>query len=342
MSTLLPTLVIGGYLGAGKTTLVNHLLRHADGRRIAVMVNDFGEVSIDADLIVARDGDVLTLAGGCVCCSVGSDLMSALVALGERTPAPDVVLIETSGVALPGAVARSARLAPGIGIDAVIVLVDAETVRTRASDPYVGDTVLRQLREADLLIVNKLDLIDPQSLPALEAWLLEQAPQARRLLARESFVPVELILGMRPERSPAGLAPHPAGAQSGDATQRAPLSGIAQRNRIGPAAEPATTVYESADFNLPHPLDAAALSQALGAIRPDLLRFKGVMHDLHRGPITLQGVGARVRIAQAPEQIARTLQERSCGQLMVIGLAGALDRAAIEAALNAAVPAGKK
>ena len=343
MSLLLPTVVIGGYLGAGKTTLVNHLLRHADGRRIAVMVNDFGEISIDADLIVSQDGNVLTLAGGCVCCSVGSDLMGALIALGERTPAPDVVLIETSGVALPGSVARSARLVPGIGLDAVIVLVDAETVRTRARDPYVGDTVLRQLREADLLIVNKLDLIDPQALPALEAWLMEHAPQARRLHARESCVPVELILGVGPEPASSMLAPRTAGALQDGAVQRPPLSEVARHQRIGPvAAAPASAVYESADFALPHPLDAAALSHALGAIRPELLRFKGVMLDVQRGPITVQGVGPRVRIESAPAPIARTLQEKGCGQLVAIGLAGGLDRAAIEAALSGAVRAGKK
>ena len=108
--------VIGGYLGAGKTTLVNRWLRQAQaqGRRIAVLVNDFGEIGIDADLILAQSDDVLELAGGCVCCSFGSDLMAALLRLAERNPAPAHVLIETSGVALPGAVARSAKLAPGV------------------------------------------------------------------------------------------------------------------------------------------------------------------------------------------------------------------------------------
>ena len=216
-------------------------------------------------------------------------------------------------------------------------------MRTRAHDPYVGDTVLRQLREADLLIVNKLDLIEPQALPALEAWLMEHAPQARRLHARESCVPVELILGVGPKPASAMLAPRTAGALQDGAVQRPPLSEVARHQRIGPvAAAPASAIYESADFALPHPLDAAALSHALGAIRPELLRFKGVMLDVHRGPITVQGVGPRVRIESAPAPIARTLQEKGCGQLVAIGLAGGLDRAAIEAALSGAVRAGKK
>jgi G3E family GTPase len=108
----IPVTIVGGYLGAGKTTLVNHLLRHSQGRRIAVLVNDFGELAIDAELIEARDGDMLQLAGGCVCCSFGSDLLAALLRLRDMQPAPRHILIETSGVALPGAVARTLTLVP--------------------------------------------------------------------------------------------------------------------------------------------------------------------------------------------------------------------------------------
>ena len=109
-SARVPVTVVGGYLGAGKTTLVNHLLRNAGGRRLAILVNDFGSLPIDADLIEAEEDDLISIAGGCVCCSFGSDLMGALMKLAARTPAPDHLLIETSGVALPGSVARSVAL----------------------------------------------------------------------------------------------------------------------------------------------------------------------------------------------------------------------------------------
>ena len=101
----IPVTVIGGYLGAGNTTLVNHLLREREGRRIAVLVNDFGELSIDHDLIESKDGNVMRLAGGCVCicCSFGSDLVAALMVMPDMLPRPEHILIETSGVALPGA-----------------------------------------------------------------------------------------------------------------------------------------------------------------------------------------------------------------------------------------------
>jgi len=97
MSEALPVTIVGGYLGSGKTTLVNHLLRNANGVRIAVMVNDFGELPIDADLIEAQDGDVISLSGGCICCSYGDDLSLSLQKLRAQPTLPDHIVIEASG-----------------------------------------------------------------------------------------------------------------------------------------------------------------------------------------------------------------------------------------------------
>ena len=96
MLTALPVVIIGGYLGAGKTTLINHVLRNAGGRRVAVLVNDFGEINIDADLIEGATAGVLSLSGGCLCCSFGDDLVGTLQALAQGDGRPDVVLIELS------------------------------------------------------------------------------------------------------------------------------------------------------------------------------------------------------------------------------------------------------
>ena len=109
-TSTLPVTVIGGYLGAGKTTLVNHLLRHAQGLRIAVLVNEFGALPIDADLIETQDENIISIAGGCVCCSYGNDLILAMLDLAKLTPAPQHVLLEASGVAIPGAIASSVGL----------------------------------------------------------------------------------------------------------------------------------------------------------------------------------------------------------------------------------------
>jgi G3E family GTPase len=329
MSTTLPAIVVGGYLGAGKTTLVNRLLREAGGRRIAVMVNDFGDVNIDADLIVAREGTVLSLAGGCVCCAVGSDLIEAVMALPGREPAFDLVLVETSGVALPGAVARSLRLAPGIEVDGVVVLVDAETVRRRADDRYVGDAVLQQLAEADLLVVNKVDLVDASERAALDAWLDGVAPRARRVSAVEAELPAELVLGLADAGEPAqALAGRRAGWFTDDRSDR--LDG----ERRG-ATAPATTRYVSATLALPQNVDCAALERLLADPVNGVLRAKGVVHDADGLTRIVQAVGARVRVTSphADTPAARVRVPR----LVLIGLRGQLDVGAIASAIGAAV-----
>ncbi len=323
---MLPAIVVGGYLGAGKTTLVNRLLRGADGRRIAVMVNDFGEVGIDADLIESRDGDVLNLAGGCVCCAFGSDLVEALAALPGREPRLDLVLVETSGVALPGAVARSMRLVPGIEVDGVVVLADAERVRALADDRHVGDTVRRQLAEADLLVVNKTDLVEGDALDALHAWIAGAAPRAVRLDSVDADVPPQAVLGLVDGTAPAPVPTRTTGsAGSGGggppATLRPPRT----------AAER----FESASFELDGRYDVAVLGASLADPALGLVRAKGALRDAAGTRTVLQAVGARVRTGPAPAGSASAAPDAP-SRLVVIGLRGALDAAAVAARIEAA------
>lgn len=154
----LPLTVLGGYLGSGKTTLVNRLLRAADGERIAVLVNDFGELAVDADLIEAEDGDIISLAGGCVCCSYGDDLMTALLQIRDMDPAPDKIVLEASGIAMPGAIGASVGLVPGIALSSIVVLADAVNLPRLMANSYLTDTIERQLAAADLIVVTKGDL----------------------------------------------------------------------------------------------------------------------------------------------------------------------------------------
>ena len=177
----LPVTVVGGYLGAGKTTLVNSLLRQANGRRLAVMVNEFGALPIDASLVEAADDRIVSLVGGCVCCSYGEDLVSSLAMLAALEPRPDHVLLEASGVAFPGAIAGMVGLLAGFALDGAVVLADAETVRGRAADRYIGSTVRRQLAQADLILLNKCDLAGDAD--AVETWLGEAA-RTRECCAR--------------------------------------------------------------------------------------------------------------------------------------------------------------
>lgn len=158
----LPFTVIGGYLGAGKTTLVNRLLADAHGRRVVVLVNDFGDIAVDAALIEADDGDTMSFANGCVCCSLADGFASALGRLRERADRFDHVVVEVSGVGNPRAVAQWGRT-PGFELDGVLVLADATAIQRQLADPYVGETVAAQLAAADMVVLTKLDLADPRA-----------------------------------------------------------------------------------------------------------------------------------------------------------------------------------
>lgn len=308
----LPVTVIGGYLGAGKTTLVNHLLRERAGRRIAVLVNDFGELSIDDDLIESAAGGVMRLAGGCVCCSFGNDLVAALMAMPDMQPRPDHILLETSGVAIPGAVARTLTLLPALVLDAVVVLADAETVRVRAADPYVGDTVLQQLRDADLLVLNKVDLVQPHALAEIDHWLHGIAPQARQIHATQACLPPEVVMGagMALHHPP---APHGGGMLAGPRTWTQPLT--------------AANLFESASFTFAHAVDCTLLARELARDELGLVRVKGLMRNQDGVPSSLQIVGARA-VVQASGH-ARPED----GRLVCIALRGRLDRARVEGIL---------
>ena len=274
-SSRLPAAIVGGYLGAGKTTLVNHLLRHADGRRIAVLVNDFGELGIDADLIEGADGEVLNLAGGCVCCSFGSDLVGTLAQVIARQPPPDVLLIETSGVGLPAAVARTARLVNGLEVTGIGTGADAQTLRTQAADRYVGDTVRQQLAEADLLVLNKTDAVDAEALQGLREWLPQHSPGVRIVETAWGAVMPEVVFGIT-----SGAGEAPGGGWAPTAMRPAP----------------AAQGFESGVMRPQGPVDLQALVQELTSSDSRLVRAKGFVTDRQGVRHLVQVVGQRAAV----------------------------------------------
>lgn len=315
----LPATLIGGYLGAGKTTLVNHLLRSADGLRIAVLVNDFGDINIDADLIESRDGDLINLAGGCVCCSFGSDLIGAIERLtgggvdargvaedrgsvdardgrdmrglddasGASEPSsqaqrPQHLLIEASGVALPAPLASSLRLFESVALEAIVVLADAETIVARLSDRYVGDTVRAQLLAADLIVLNKADLVSTDTLEAASAALSSVAPRARLIVAQRSAVPPAALLGWRDE-SP--LAP-------------AASAALADTPLASRALRPAHAPFSSLSLRFDAPIDPEQLAQSLADPTLGLYRAKALARRRDGTPVVIQVVGARFEVTQ--------------------------------------------
>ena len=302
---MIPTIVIGGYLGAGKTTLVNHLLRGANGRRITVLVNDFGSVNIDADLIEAHNGDVLSLSGGCLCCSFGVDLVGTLKTVVGRHPAPDLVLIETSGVALPATAASTARLAPGVAIEGIVVLVDASRLNALAADRYVGELVRQQWRHADLLLLNQADRVSPAALATLRQRLRLEAPRAPVIDCVQAAVVPALVFGINAiEHDDA----HPAWAQA---------------RAIGAAAKH----FMSCTVALPRGVDVQALRHWLCDPGLHLLRAKGSCIDGQGQSWWLHQMGSRCELTAVPTASAT-------GQLVVFGHCKTFDTVRFRAGLT--------
>ena len=156
----LPLLVVGGFLGAGKTTLINHWLTESrePALRLAVLVNDFGAINIDAASIASRGGDVIALTNGCICCSIGEDLAGALIRVIDANVPVDAIVVEASGVSDPWRIAQIALAEPQLILAGVLVLVDASVAAQQSSDPLLADTLVRQLKSADLVVFNKTDL----------------------------------------------------------------------------------------------------------------------------------------------------------------------------------------
>ena len=210
----IPLTILGGFLGAGKTTALNRLLREPTGR-VGVLVNDFGAINVDAALIAAAGGDVMQLANGCVCCAVGPDLSDSLARMVAL--APDRIVVEASGVADPWRLAQVARLQPGIVLDAVLVLADATEFPTHAADPWLADTLARQVQRADLVALSKCDAASPLSRAATAAALHRMRPAVRVIELADGMLPGLLMLGAAPASL---LAADNPGTASGAGTGR--------------------------------------------------------------------------------------------------------------------------
>ena len=268
----IPVTVIGGFLGAGKTTLVNHVLR-ASSRRYAVLVNDFGALNVDSRLIAGQDGAVVSLANGCVCCSIGPDLGGTLATIAARRPAPEHILIEASGVSDPWRIAQLVKLEEGVALDAVLVLVDAAAFPEQLADRYLTDTLERQLARADLVVLNKTDLATPGL----------AAAAVRRI--RGDVGLVEVAHAALPDALLGGVL-------LGDSPP-----GAASRFHAGPPEHGFRTWL----WDDPAPFDRAALAAVLDGLPPSVLRLKGMCStDRDAAPHLLQLAGRRWSLTPVP------------------------------------------
>lgn len=272
----IPMVVVGGYLGAGKTTLLNALLADADGQRIAVLVNDFGSVNIDAALIRQRSADVIQLENGCICCSIGDRLAEALSAIAARRERPDLLVIEASGVSDPMRIAQVGLLDHAFRLNAIIVAVDVQHVHETLADRYVGDMAHQQIASATVLALTHTDLASRAVTDRAARSAITLAPQATLLRTRMGKLPLAVFVDViRPPWS-TGLRTVPLSQQHGT-----DHGGITTFTHV------TTRVF-----------DKQWLRQTLREFPVPLLRVKGIIRLAgHAQPKVLHVVGGRIALS---------------------------------------------
>ena len=191
-----PVTILTGFLGAGKTTLLNHILSNQDGLKTAVLVNEFGEIGIDNELVVSTDEDMVELSNGCICCSINGELLEAVDRILERPKPVEYLVVETTGLADPLPVAMTflgSELRDHTRLDSIITLIDAENFGSETLASEVGRS---QVIYGDILMLNKTDLVDENQLDAVEAQLREVKKDARILRSVKGEVPLPLLLSV--------------------------------------------------------------------------------------------------------------------------------------------------
>src|SRR6478752_1752409 len=195
MSEKIPVTVLTGYLGAGKTTLLNRILTEDHGKKFAVIVNEFGETGIDGDLVVGADEEVFEMNNGCICCTVRGDLIRILDGLMKRKGRFDAIIVEITGLADPAPVAQTFFMDQDVSdaarLDAVVTVADAKWLSERLKDAPEAKS---QIAFADVIILNKIDLVSPEELDEVEGRIRAINPYAKLHRTQNCAVPINEVL----------------------------------------------------------------------------------------------------------------------------------------------------
>jgi G3E family GTPase len=271
-SVPIPILLVAGFLGAGKTTVVNYLLAHAKGRRIAALVNDFGAINIDAELIAGASEGVVSLSNGCICCSLEGDLLRTLAALLRRDPRPEWIVIETSGVADPVEIVRNLmdpviwREAP---LETVLCVVDATTPVAKLNDPLLRS----QVRAADVVALSKGDLALANERDLVREAVRAMRPAAAVVDALHGEVPAALLFPVDPDHVPV--------------------------TRTSGPRRPAGDRFETLQWTSDQPVSLPRLQAAIDRLAPRLARAKGLFETVEQPGrlMVFQFAGGRATLA---------------------------------------------
>lgn len=273
MGEPIPVTIISGFLGAGKTTLLNYLLNAEHGLRVAVLVNDFGAVNIDATLVTGVSGEsTIDLSNGCICCSIRDDLFEAVVQLIQRPDPPEYIVVETSGVSDPVAVSLTfiaPQLQSQTRVDSVITVVDSEHIGQ--VEGKGRELALDQIATADMVVLNKIDLVDKKERKALANFIRKRAPSARIFEAIHGAVPLDMVLGV--------------GAYDLNRFANKPELDIhVHSSEEAHAHEPTevehhehTLVYNTWSYTTDQPLSRRALLDAVKSLPTTIYRAKGIV-----------------------------------------------------------------